>query len=423
MVAIARAVPLTFALSVLVAAGSSPFTAPVDVKLVAPESVGFSSAGLKAFEQAMRALVDEGQLAGITTLVSRHGKVVSFDSYGYQDLEAKTSLARDTIFRIMSMTKPIVGVAMMMLFEEGKWKLDDPVARHIPQFNDLKVATASGDVAQVHPMTMRELMSHTAGFDVNAAPAYTKVNIADRDKPLQTMIDKLAAIPLAAQPGTDWRYGHSVNIQGYIVEKLSGMPLDEFLAKRIFSPLKMNDTGFWLEPSKVGRVSRLHTYGPDKRITSAPDGFDLSKKPVFLSGSGGLLSTAEDYWRFSQMLLNGGELDGARLLKHQTVALMRTNVLAPGVKVDTFATPLEGIGFGLDFAIVMDPAAFGSSHGRNTFYWGGAFGTWFWIDPTNDVIVVGMIQNVNGSVPGGGSPPVRALSQKLVYQALTDRTK
>ena len=422
MVAIARAVPLTFALSVLVAAGSSPSTAPADVKLVAPESVGFSSAGLKAFEQAMRALVDEGQLAGITTLVSRHGKVVAFDSYGYQNLETKTPLAKDTIFRIASMTKPIVGVAMMMLFEEGKWKLDDPVARHIPQFKDLKVATASGDVAQVHPMTMRELMSHTAGFDVLAAPAYTEVNIADRDKPLQAMIDKLAAIPLAAQPGTDWRYGHSVNIQGYIVEKLSGMPLDEFLAKRIFSPLKMNDTGFWVEPSKLGRVSRINTYGPDKRITSAPDGFDISKKPVFLSGSGGLLSTAEDYWRFSQMLLNGGELDGARLLKRQTVALMRTNVLAPGVKVDTFV-PLEGIGFGLDFAIVMDPAAFGSSHGRNTFYWGGAFGTWFWIDPTNDVIVVGMIQNINGSAPDGGSPPLRVLSQKLVYQALSDRTK
>jgi CubicO group peptidase (beta-lactamase class C family) len=392
------------------------------VKLVAPESVGFSSAGLKAFEQAMRALVDEGQLAGITTLVSRHGKVVAFDSYGYQNLETKTPLAKDTIFRIASMTKPIVGVAMMMLFEEGKWKLDDPVARYIPQFKDLKVATASGDVAQVHPMTMRELMSHTAGFDVLAAPAYTEVNIADRDKPLQTMIDKLAAIPLAAQPGTDWRYGHSVNIQGYIVEKLSGMPLDEFLAKRIFSPLKMDDTGFWVEPSKLGRVSRINTYGPDKRITSAPDGFDISKKPVFVSGSGGLLSTAEDYWRFSQMLLNGGELDGARLLKRQTVALMRTNVLAPGVKVDTFV-PLEGIGFGLDFAIVLDPAAFGSSYGRNTFYWGGAFGTWFWIDPTNDVIVVGMIQNINGSAPDGGSPPVRVMSQKLVYQALSDRTK
>ena len=422
MVAIARAVPLTLALSALVAAGSSPSAAPADVKLVAPESVGFSSAGLKAFEQAMRALVDDGQLAGITTLVSRHGKVVAFDSYGYQNLETKTALAKDTIFRIASMTKPIVGVAMMMLFEEGKWKLDDPVARHIPQFKDLKVATASGDVAQVHPMTMRELMSHTAGFDVLAAPAYTKVNIADRDKPLQAMIDKLAVIPLAAQPGTDWRYGHSVNIQGYIVEKLSGMPLDEFLAKRIFSPLKMNDTGFWVEPSKLGRVSRINTYGSDKRITSAPDGFDISKKPVFLSGSGGLLSTAEDYWRFSQMLLNGGQLDGARLLKRQTVALMRTNVLAPGVKVDTFV-PLEGIGFGLGFAIVMDPAAFGSSHGRNTFYWGGAFGTWFWIDPTNDVIVVGMIQNINAAAPDGGSPPLRALSQKLVYQALSDRTK
>jgi CubicO group peptidase (beta-lactamase class C family) len=237
------------------------------------------------------------------------------------------------------------------------------------------------------------------------------------------MIDKLAAIPLAAQPGTDWRYGHSVNIQGYIVEKLSGVPLDEFLAKRIFNPLKMKDTGFWVEPSKLGRLSRMHTYGPDKRITNAPPGFDLSKKPVFLSGSGGLLSTAEDYWRFSQMLLDGGQFEGARLLKRETVELMRTNVLAEGVKVDTYGSPLEGIGFGLDFALVLDPAAFGTSHGRNTFYWGGAFGTWFWIDPTNDVIVVGMIQNVNGSLPTGGTPPLRNLSQKLVYQALNDRTK
>jgi CubicO group peptidase (beta-lactamase class C family) len=415
MHSLARAVPLAFVLSVLVGAG--------DVPRVAPESVGFSSAGLKAFEHAMHTLVDEGQLAGITTLVSRHGKVAAFSAYGYRDLDAKTPLTKDTIFRLASMTKPIVGVAMMMLFEEGRWTLDDPVARHIPEFKDLKVATASGDVAQAHPMTMRELMSHTAGFDVNAAPVYARVNIADRDKPLQAMIDKLAAIPLAAQPGTDWRYGHSVNIQGYIVEKLSGVPLDEFLAKRIFNPLKMKDTGFWVEPSKLGRLSRMHTYGPDKRITNAPPGFDLSKKPVFLSGSGGLLSTAEDYWRFSQMLLDGGQFEGARLLKRETVELMRTNVLAEGVKVDTYGSSLEGIGFGLDFAIVLDPAAFGTSHGRNTFYWGGAFGTWFWIDPTNDVIVVGMIQNVNGSLPTGGTPPLRNLSQKLVYQALNDRTK
>lgn len=389
-----------------------------------PESIGLATPGLKAFAQAMHALVDEGKLAGITTLVSRRGKVAAFDAYGYQDLDARTPLAKDTIFRIASMTKPIVGVAMMMLYEEGKWSLDDPVATHIPQFRDLKVSSPGGPIAQAHPMTMRELMSHTAGFDVSAG--YAKVRIVDRDKPLQAMIDKLADLPLAVQPGTDWRYGPSVDIQGYIVEKLSAQTLDEFLRTRIFEPLRMKDTGFWVDKAKAGRVTRIHIYGADGRILTAPVGpgdRNPTVKPVFLSGSGGLLSTAEDYWRFSQMLLNGGELDGARLLKPVTIELMRTNVLAPGVSVDTFGKPQEGIGFGLDFAIVLDPAKAGTLQGRHTFYWGGAFGTWFWIDPANDLIVVGMIQNANGSTPNGGTPPLRSLSSKLVYQALMETSQ
>ncbi|MGH9202079.1 MAG: serine hydrolase domain-containing protein, partial [Vicinamibacterales bacterium] len=170
-------------------------------------------------------------------------------------------------------------------------------------------------------------------------------------------------------------------------------------------------------------VTRVYTYGPDKKIVAATGSGDPSSKPVFLSGSGGLLSTTEDYFRFSQMLLNGGELDGARLLKPASVELMRTNVLDDGVKVDLYGPAQEGIGFGLDFAIVLDPAKAGVSQGRNTFYWGGAFGTWFWIDPANEVIVVGMIQNQNGSHPARGTPPLRSLSQKLVYQALTDSTR
>ena len=413
---------LTCGVAVLVATAGF-LTGHAAVPMATPESVGFSSAGLKNFEQQMHMLVDEQQLAGITTLVSRRGKVVAFSAHGYQDLEAKTPLAKDTIFRIASMTKPIAGVAMMMLFEEGKWALDDPVAKHIPQFKDLKVATANGPVAQSHPMTMRELMSHTAGFDVSAAEAYQKVSLTDRTKPLSAMIEKLAALPLAVQPGTDWRYGPSVDVQGYVVEKLSGQTLDVFLQKRIFDPLKMKDTGFWVDKSKLGRVSRVHTYGPDKKITTAERAGDPSVKPAYLSGSGGLLSTTEDYWRFAQMLANGGELEGARLLKPATVELMRKNVLAEGVKVDTFGTGLEGVGFGLDFAIVLDPAAAGSPQGRNTYYWGGAFGTWFWIDPANDVIVVGMIQNLNGSTPGRGTPELRSRSAKLVYQALTESTR
>jgi CubicO group peptidase (beta-lactamase class C family) len=394
-----------------------------DDKLVAPESVGFSSAGIKAFHDAFRGLVDQGQLAGVTTLVARHGKVVHFDAYGVKDLESKAPVTNDTIFRIASMTKPIVGVAMMMLWEEGKWSLDDPVAKHIPEFAGLKVATPTGEVPQSTPMTMRQLMSHTAGFDVSAG--YAGKNINDRAQPLQAMIDKLAKLPLAAQPGTDWRYGPSVDIQGYVVEKLSGRTLDVFLKTRLFDPLGMNDTGFWVDASKQDRVTKIFTYNAEKKLVAAPTQPDPARKPVFLSGGGGLLSTTEDYLKFAQMMLNGGQANGRRYLKTSTVELMRTNVLADGVKVDLYGPTynVEGIGFGLDFAIILDPAKAKTPEGKNSFYWGGAFGTWFWIDPTNDVVVVGMMQNVDGSRPDRGSPQVRPLSRKLVYAALVDPKK
>ena len=390
------------------------------ITLASPESVGLSSAALKAYGGALNALVTEGRLAGVTTLVARRGKVVMYDAYGHQDLDAKKPMAKDTIFRIASMTKPITGVAMMMLWEQGKWSLDDPVAKHIPEFKDLQVTGPGGSVPQAHPMTMRELMSHTAGFDVSAP--YNKMGIPDRTKPLQGLIDALAKLPLPVQPGTDWRYGPSVDIQGYIVEKLSGQTLDEFFRTKIFEPLKMKDTGFWVDAAKASRVTRLYTYGDDKKVVTAPNQADATRKPVFMSGSGGLLSTTEDYFRFAQALLNGGELEGARLLKPTTVELMRTNVLASGVMVDLYGPKEPGIGFGLDFAIVMDPAAAQSPRGRNTFYWGGAFGTWFWIDPTNELIVVGMIQNQNGSVPTGMTPPMRSMSSSLVYAAMSQKT-
>jgi len=387
--------------------------------LASPESVGFSASGLKAFQQTMRALVDDGKLAGVTTLVARHGKIVYLDAYGVQDFETERPVARDTIFRLASMTKPIVGVAMMMLWEQGKWALDDPVAKHIPEFAGLKVGTPSGEVPQTKPMTMRQLMSHTAGFDVNAR--YAEAGLRDAD--LQAMIDKLSKLPLSTQPGSDWQYGPSVDIQGYIVEKLSGQSLDVFLRTQILEPLRMNDTGFWVEASKVDRVTSVFTYGPDKRLIRATPRRDASSKPAFLSGSGGLLSTTDDYFRFVQMMLNGGQANGKRFLKASTVELMRSNVLAEDVKFDLRGPIEPGIGFGLDFAIVMDPAVANTPEGRDSFYWGGAYGTWFWIDPTNDVVVVGMMQNVGGSSPTGGSPQVRPLSRKLVYQALVDPKK
>lgn len=395
-------------------------TGPVlaaDVPMAAPAEVGFTASGVDALKTEMQALVDQKKLAGAVTLLAREGKVVHYEAYGVQDVATGQPTKLDTIYRIASMTKPVTGVAMMILWEEGKWSLDDPVAKHIPEFADLMVATADGGTEpQAHPMTMRELMSHTAGFDVSAG--YDDDGLQDGD--LQAMIDKLAALPLAVQPGTDWRYGPSVNIQGYIVEKLSGQSLDDFFKSRIFDPLKMDDTGFHVDAAKLDRVSAVHTYGEDGLIAPAGEVRAApTSPPAFLSGSGGLLSTAEDYWRFAQMLANGGELDGARILKPETVELMRTNVLAQGVTVDLYGPSQTGTGFGLDFAVINDPQAAGTPQGLNSFYWGGAFGTWFWIDPTNDLVFVGMIQNLRGSIPGAGTPAMREISPRLVYEALT----
>jgi CubicO group peptidase (beta-lactamase class C family) len=387
------------------------------VPTAAPQSVGLSAAGLAELDKAMHGLVDEQKLAGVTTLVARHGKVVHFDAYGKRDLTVGAPMEKDTIFRIASMTKPICGVAMMMLWEQGEWNLTDAVDQHIPEFKGLKVQAKDGSlVNQTTPMTMAQLMSHTAGFGVNAD--YEDQNFAQGD--LQGMIDKLAKLPLKAQPGTDFLYGPSVNIQGYLVEKFSGKTLDAFLADRIFRPLGMVDTGFWVPPEKASRVAKVNTYKDGKIVEMAAQA-DPTRKPTFLSGSGGLLSTTEDYWRFAQMVANGGQAGGKRYIKASSVKLMRTNVLQPGVFVDLYGPKQPGLGFGLDFAVLMDPKAANSPQGLNTFYWGGAFGTWFWIDPTNDLVFVGMIQNLNGSVPGAGTPPVREISPRLTYAALTDR--
>jgi CubicO group peptidase (beta-lactamase class C family) len=379
---------------------------------------GFSPAGLAAFNDYFHGLVDDRKLAQVVTLIARHGEIVNLDAYGVLDVSAPTPVRADSIFRIASMTKPITGAAMMMLWEEGKWALDDPVARHIPQFAGLKVARKDGEPEdQASPMTMAQLMSHSAGF--GRAADYAEVGLREGD--LQDMIDKLAGLPLSFQPGKDWRYGPSVDIQGYLVEKFSGQGLDEFFEQRLFAPLGMTDTGFWVDASQGGRVVRIHKYDDDGKIRAAGEAnlFNTAK-PKFLAGGGGLVSKIEDYWRFTQMILNGGEFAGRRYLKPSTVALMHTNVLEPGVNVTLYSPDTRGLGFGMDFAIVQDPIAAKTSQGVQSFYWGGAFGTWFWIDPINDVIVIGMIQNVAGSTPDG-APLVREASARLAYAAMTDR--
>jgi CubicO group peptidase (beta-lactamase class C family) len=391
-----------------------------DLPTAKPESVGMSSQRLGKLKSEMQALVDRNQLPGVVTMVAKDGKVVEFDVAGKRDVESGAPLQKDSIFRIYSMSKPITGVAMMMLFEEGKWQLNDPVSKHIPEFANLKVAKVnpqSGAVTQVapdHPMTMRELMSHSGGLTYGvfgSTPVdkmYTDVNVLDRDATLQAMIDKLGKIPLLHQPGERWHYSVSVDVQGYLVEKLSGQPFAEFLKQRIFDPLGMKDTAFYVPADKLNRFVSFYTYDKDRKYVAHPGIPDFSKPPGAPSGGGGLVSTAMDYMRFCQMLLNGGELDGHRLLSPLSVQLMRSNVLPVSAR-----TMGPGTGFGLDFAVVEDPLAAGGYGGEGTFYWGGYAGTWFWIDPVYNMIVVGMIQ-----IRGDGSPDVRGLSRNLTYQAI-----
>jgi CubicO group peptidase (beta-lactamase class C family) len=397
-----------------------------------PETVGISSERLARLNAGMKLLVEQGRLAGAVTMVARHGKLVEFEAVGRRDVAAGAPMQKDSIFRIYSMSKPITGVAMMMLFEEGKWQLNDPVAKYIPEFANLKVYATDehNNVTlkdQIHPVTMRELMSHSGGFtyglfsNTPVDKLQREADVLNVGNTLDEFIKRVAKLPLNSQPGTEWHYSISVDIQGYLVQKLSGMPFDEFLEKRIFKPLGMIDTGFYVPKEKLSRLAEYYTYDQDGRlqVIKATEGLnhDFSAKPALLSGGGGLVSTAVDYMRFCQMLLNGGQLNGVRLLSPRTVELMRTNVLAPGLPILS-----PGAGFGLDFAVYTDPVAAGGYYGKGTFFWGGAAGTWFWIDPASDLIVVGMIQQMagTGAAAGTGVPDVRGLSHTFVYGAIVD---
>lgn len=391
-----------------------------DLAQVAPEDVGMSSSGLAAFTAGMHEEVDKGQLAGIVTLVARHGKVVQRDAYGYQDLENQVPMKEDTIFRIFSMTKPITGVAMMMLFEEGKFTLDDPVEKYIPEFSNLVVAKddAPNGIPMAeepdHKMTMRELMSHTGGLTYGpfsrsrVDTLYNEANVLDRNSTLQDMIDKLAQIPLRQQPGSVWHYSVSVDVQGYLVEKLSGMGFDEFLQSRLFGPLGMVDTSFYVGRDKADRFSREYTSSADG-ITSPENGDFIDPVP-FLSGGGGLTSTAGDYLRFAQMVANGGSLDGVRILSQASVDLMRKNQLPAG---QTEIPGYAGNAFGLDFAVVVDPSKNGGMS-EGSYWWWGIAGSWFWIDPVEDLVFVGMIQNRNL----GYARRLQLQSKELLYDAV-----
>jgi len=405
---------------------------------VKPESVGFSSPGLKNLDKAMGDIIEKQHLAGMVTLLARHGEVVQHKAYGYQDLDKKTPMQLDSIVRIYSMTKPIAGTALMMLYEEGKWQPSDPIAKHIPEFANLKVFTGMDGngkpilVEPNHPPTMAELMSHSAGFTYGIFGNTPVDQMYRTDNPLeapslQSMIERAAKFPLLYQPGEKWVYSIAVDIQGYLVQKLSGKPFPQFLEERLFAPLGMKDTGFFVPEEKLSRVATIYGWDTAKQaLVPEPRDPAISTMPGLASGGGGLYSTAADYLLFAQMMANGGELNGKRYLKASTVATMRTNVLSEaalnsksgsGVVRSQGANGLQpGLGFGYDFAVLSDPVGLKSSVGKNTFWWWGVAGTWFWIDPTNDVVFIGLIQR-RGRVPGGADH--ESQSRELVYKALT----
>jgi CubicO group peptidase (beta-lactamase class C family) len=403
-----------------------------DLPLASPDSVGMSSERLARLNGDMTSLVEQGRLAGAVTMVARHGKVVEFEAVGKRDTATDAPMRKDSIFRIYSMSKPITGVAMMLLFEEGKWQLEDPVAKYIPEFANLKVLALDEHNNMslkdpAHPVTMRELMSHSGGFtygffsNTPVDKLQREADVLNLNNSLDEFIKRVAKLPLNSQPGSEWHYSISTDIQGYLVQKLSGMRFDDFLETRIFKPLGMSDTGFYVPKEKLSRFAELYGYDADGRLqavkTTESLNHDFTANPAFLSGGGGLVSTAADYMRFCQMLLNGGQLHGVRLLSPRTVEMMHTNVLAPGLRIGS-----PGAGFGLDFGVYTDPIAAGGYYGQGTYFWGGAAGTWFWIDPANDLIVIGMIQQLGHTGPVGiaGIPDVSGRSHNFVYAAILD---
>jgi len=407
-------------------------------------SAGFCPERLERLDKAMQAEIDAGHYAGISLMVARHGTLVKFQRYGYQTLESREPMREDAIFRIASMTKPIIAAAMMTLYEEGKWQLDDPVTTFIPEFADLQVLEDDKLVPLDRPMTMRHAMATCAGFAFGVPLGTTNPTVDEMYTAAglfsgtnEDLIAKLAALPLEAQPGTLFRYGLQQEVQGVIIQRLSGEPLDTFLDRRIFGPLGMNDTGFGVAPEDRDRIAPRYTLDDNLTLSLAADqspfpaiaGVAAGVKPKYLLSIAGLYSTAQDYLRFAQMLANGGLLDGARILAPTSVTLMTSNLLPAGVPM-RFLQPFAGVGYGMGVGIVLDRAHAdfnGGAIGAGSYYWGGVHGTWFWVDPAYDIIVIGMIQQQDAGNPMTGRPypvpDIRAISRSITYGALIDPTR
>jgi CubicO group peptidase (beta-lactamase class C family) len=407
----------------------------LDMTPVKPETVGFSSARLEHLHKLIQDEIDQKQLAGAITILARHGKVVDYRTYGLRDLASNAPMTKDVIFRDYSMTKPVTGVAMMILYEEGKWLPTDPISKYIPQFVGLKVfkgVDAGGKMILAdpeHAPTMMELMTHSAGFSYGSGHSVVDAMYQEKklnqSANLQEMISKLATIPLNYEPGKGWTYSVSMDIEGYIVEKLSGQTLPDFMREHIFEPLGMKDAGFFVPQEKWSRFATNYRVDEQGKLVLATDTNerDYAKQPSRASGGGGMVSTAEDYFRFAQMLGNGGELGDKRILAPASVKLMGSNHLPANLLTGEFGIGQHvmrpGFGYGFNCAVIYDPPEAGSPVGKGTFFWDGAAGTWFWVDPANDVVFVGMIQRMGGH----DNHSLLYRSHAAVYGALVDPEK
>lgn len=383
-----------------------------------PEDVGFSSVRLERIRQRLHADVDGGRIPGAVLLVARHGRIASLQAVGFRERATRRPMTQDALFRIASMTKPIVSVAIMALAEEGRLDIGAPVAQYLPEFENVKVGVER--VAPRRPMTVQDLLRHTSGltygiFGNSRVDELYRSSEIFRSASLAQMVSAVAALPLAHHPGEAWEYSVSTDVLGRIVEVVSGRELDAFIAERITSPLKMPDTGFFAGAATLDRIAL-----PDAEI-ALPGPFPTSR-PALLSGGGGMVSTAGDYARFSQMLLNGGELEGVRILSPKTVELMTSDQIPPEAErhtsvallLDAFGpTPEMGSGFGLGFGVRTDPGRNPLPGSVGTFSWSGIAGTYFWADPEEKLLAVVMTQ-----IPQPALIPYWRQMRTLVYQAV-----
>lgn len=387
------------------------------------ESQGFDRTRLERINQLMQRYIEQGKMAGMVTLVARHGKIAHLESHGYADIASQKPMTPDTIFRIFSMTKPITGAAVMACLEENWFNVVDPVSKYIPAFANVKVWDDGELVEPENPITVQDLYRHTSGLTYGGLHGshpvdemYTEANLGDSGKTAAEFADAIAAMPLRYQPGTKWHYSMGMDVLGRLIEIWSGQSFGEFLHERIFEPLGMVDTSFRLDPSKADRLATLYAVNDDPplQVVDSIVG-DYGADTKFEGGGGGLLSTPLDYYRFAQCLLNGGILDGKRILGRKSVQFMRSNALTPEQMPVAFEglEPFAGFGYGVCVKVMQDPAAGGWQGSKGDFGWGGYAETYHVIDPVEDLVAINMVQCVPSM-----HYPIRKEFRMAVYQAL-----